>query len=191
MVTVTINLKEKLKGLSDKLQKAFEPHNIERAMAVGLLPIVHDRIHVQGKASDGSQIGTYSEAYMKVRTGNYANATKFSKGKNKGKNKDSGKFTKGEKSGLLPGSPFAEARPHYNRSSDTTVVLSLTRQMENDFVADVTTDETWALGWLNKLSQDKADWAEETYKKKIFDLTIEEQKTALDIAEATVNDLLK
>lgn len=149
MVTVTTDLKEKLKELSDKLKKAFDPATIERAMAVGLLPVMHERIHVQGKAADGSQIGTYNTDYLKRRV------------------------------------------KYYHRDSDSKVILSLTRQMENEFVADTTADEHWAIGWLNQLDENKARWNEERFKKTIFALTDQENKTALDIAEATVNELLK
>jgi hypothetical protein len=61
---------------------------------------------------------------MKIRTGNYNNSGRKAKGKDKGGLKDSGSFSRGDKKGV--------PRPKYNRTSDTKVVLSLTRQMEND-----------------------------------------------------------
>ena len=46
---------------------------------------VRKRIHVDGRASDGSQIGSYSRGYLKVRSGLYPSAKVGQSGKSKGK----------------------------------------------------------------------------------------------------------
>lgn len=172
-------------------------HNEGRKqIALSMLPIVHDRIHVDGVAADGSQIGTYSKGYMVVRTGKFQNADTVSRGKNKGKNKNSGTFTKGlkirqfgtvldvtEKTGLV--------RPNFNRSEDTKVILSLTRQMENAF-AVVEDGERMGLGWIDELNFQKALYCEQTYDKPVYTLTNGEEATmnrlAADIIPNGINN---
>lgn len=138
---------------------------VARACATAVLPEMKQRIHVEGKDSKGGQIGTYSNAYMKVRTGNFTNSGRKSKGANKGALKDSGTYTKGNAA--------ATARPKYNRTADTKVVLSLTRQMEND-MGVVAAGKSYGIGFKNKLNYDKSIWCEETYNKDIYKLTPQE-----------------
>jgi len=70
------------------------------------------------------------------------------------------------------------ARPNYNRTADTKVILSLTRQMEND-LSVVETSGGYGIGYLNPDNLKKARWCEETYKKKILSkLTTEEIELA-------------
>lgn len=149
-----------------------------REIAVSMLPVVRDRIHVQGKAADGSQIGEYSEGYMAVRTGIYKSNEKVSKGKNKGQTKSTGVFTKGENKG--------KQRPNYNRSQDKKVILSLTRQQESDLSVQPT-PEGYGLGYNNDANFNKAQWAETTYKKPIFSLTNDEKEMVIEIADSYKN----
>ena len=114
-----------------------KPDAIMREVALAVLPELRHRVHVDGKDSSGNQIGTYSPEYMKLRTGNYKNSGRISRGANKGKLKDAGKFTKGLNikvfGTVVEDSPKAGlARPQYHRDADAKVILSLTRQMEND-----------------------------------------------------------
>lgn len=54
--------------LPDKMAQFISPKGQEdmlRAVSLSMLPVVHDRIHVDGKAADGSGIGTYSPSYLK------------------------------------------------------------------------------------------------------------------------------
>ena len=99
-----------------------------REVATTLAAQVRERVHEQGLDSNGQAIGTYSAGYMVVRTGSYKNAGK----------KDAGFATKGKKSVFSIKKKKAvktkqSKRIMYNRSNDTKVILSLTRQMENDF----------------------------------------------------------
>lgn len=118
-----------------------------RAVCLSMLPVVHDRIHVNGKAADGSPIGIYSDLYLKY------------------------------------------TRPKNNRGTDPKVILSLTRQMENDFsvVAD---GSRYGLGFKNEVNAQKSEWAEQTYKKKIYSLTNEEKEQAVNAANEYVNGVL-
>lgn len=150
------------------------------------------RIHEKGLAADGNLIGIYSPAYMRVRTGAFGNNL-VSRGKNKGRGKKGQAGIQTKRKINVLGTSFFEditseniQRPRYNRSSDPKVVMSLTRQMENDFVV-IPTDTGYALGYNNPFNLKKARWGENTYRKKIFSLTLDEQKKVGEIAFNFVN----
>ena len=153
-----------------------------KEQAVETVGMFRKRIHQEGKASDGSQIGTYSIGYMKVRTGNYGNSGRVSRGENSGKLKNAGLYVRGAKKG----SP----RPKYNRTGDTQVILSLTRQMENDMTV-IPIENGWAVGYNNPLNFKKAGWAEDKYRKKIFSLTTEERERVIGIAQTAIDNALQ
>ncbi len=152
-----------------------------RDVATSMQPVVRDRIHTEGKAADGSDIGTYSKEYMSVRTGQYKSNGEVTKGKKKGEIRREGVYSKGEKKGTQ--------RPKFNRTSDTKVILSLTRQMESDFSVQPT-DDGYGLGYNNSINFDKATWAEARYKKKIFALTDQEKEMVIEIANTYSNNIL-
>ncbi|MDF2381315.1 hypothetical protein JMG10_07555 [Nostoc ellipsosporum NOK] len=150
---------------------------------MAVLPELKHRVHIQGKDSDGNQIGTYSPEYMKLRTGDYGNSSRYGRGAKKGQAKDAGKYTRGDKKGM--------ARNRYNRLPDTKVILSLTRQMENDMTI-IPTENGYGIGYLNSLNYQKAIWCEETYKKKILTkLTNGELELAFSTAQTFVPEYLK
>lgn len=161
---VTESLRGKLKLLADK-------EYLLRPVCFDVIDLMTKRIHVDGKASDEAPIGTYSEGYMKVRTGTFVNAEKFSRGKQKGKNKNAGTNTRS-----------GAARPQYQRSADTKVVISLTRQLENDWSV-IATQKGYGIGFLNDFNLQKARWTEGTYNKKIFSLSPSETKYAIDLIQ--------
>lgn len=173
IVHVGAQIKKKLGGMTNEV--------ILRPVMAGVLDLLKTRIHIDGKASSGQQIGTYSAGYMKVRTGNFLNAEKFKKGKKAGKLKNSGTFTDAvirldKKTGVFTGEDkVGKKRPNYNRSSDPKVIISLTRQLENDY-AIVPTPKGYAIGFKNPHNFDKSQWVQLTYKKRIFDLTKGEQE---------------
>ena len=136
--------------LNDRMAAFISPEgqgDMLRAVSLSMLPIVHDRIHIEGKAADGAGIGTYSKTYLKY------------------------------------------TRPKNNRSNDPKVILSLTRQMENDFSV-VATSGKYGLGFKNDLNFDKATWAEQTYGKKIYALTNSERETTIKAAQEYTNGIL-
>jgi hypothetical protein len=154
---------------------------IAREVAVNLLPVVHDRIHQDGKDASGNQIGTYSKGYLAIRSGTFKNSETNKKGKNKGAKKNAGTTTKGDNIG--------SERTNYNRGSDTTVILSLTKLMEDDFSVQET-QLGYGLGYNNPLNYQKAQWNELTYKKLIFGLTNEEQLIANEVAKIAMTNAL-
>ena len=135
-MTVQIDISGVLAGLESKLQAEM----VMRSVSVAMLPVIKERIHVEGKAASGNSIGTYSNAYLRLR------------------------------------------QRKLNRTADSDVIFSATRQMENDFTV-VATSKGYGLGYNNSLNFDKAKWLEEKYKKKVFGLTEEERTQVLEVAE--------
>ena len=54
-------------GLMRKFNELENPETVSRAVAVALMPEIHNRIHVEGKNSQGNAIGKYSNTYLKYR----------------------------------------------------------------------------------------------------------------------------
>ena len=163
-----------LKGLQN-------PDTMLRAVALAILPELRKRVHVDGKASDGSPIGTYSPGYMQLRTGNYQSSGRKTKGKDKGGLKNSGTHTRGVNKD--------SARPSYNRSADTKVILSLTQQMEND-LSVMPAGRGYGIGYNNPLNYQKSQWNVETYKKAIWQLSEGENELAIKVAASFVQETL-
>lgn len=180
-LTIKTNMEQVLTHLGQNIETLFNPEYLLRPVAIELIPMMTERIHGKGQASDGSQIGTYSPGYMKVRTGNFGNSARVSRGKNKGKVKDSGAFTRGPLKG--------QARPKYNRSADTTIIVSLTRQLENDWSVLETTNG-YGIGFTNAFNADKLRWVEEIKKKLISNLTDKELDYAFERVTELVTDAL-
>jgi hypothetical protein len=184
MITVSIYT-EGDTNITEKLRQFATPEgqgDLLRFLAVNMLPVVHDRIHVEGKDASGGQIGNYSPGYMKVRTGQYATNRTISKGKSKGQTATKGVFTKGKNKGA--------PRPNYNRDASTKVIISLTRQLEND-ESVISDGNRYGIGFKNVENFNKSQWVEATYKKKIFALTPDEQELTLELAKKYVSNALQ
>ena len=65
-MTYSTNLPEVLNTVHLKLSKVHSDE-LTRTQAVSLMAVMKDRIHVQGKDSNGNQIGTYTPAYIKYK----------------------------------------------------------------------------------------------------------------------------
>ena len=189
MISIRIDIGKTISKYQNVISAIQDKDKMLRSCAAGVLPVMKDRIHVKGLDSEEKPIGTYSEGYMKVRTGNFVNAKKFTKGKNKGKLKDAGVRTKKRvltpfgKTGYAFTNIEAEgiARKKYNRSGDTKKIYSLERQMENDFSVQAT-DKGYGLGFNNPYNAQKAEWVQEQDKKIVYKLSEKESKLAVDIA---------
>jgi hypothetical protein len=169
---ISSNLAQVIHVQISKLEN-IEADEVARKMALGILPELKKRVHVDGKDSSGQQIGTYSNAYLNLRSGDYGNSSRVSRGNNKGKLKDAGSHIKGNAKGA--------SRPKYNRGSDPKVILSLTRQMENDMTV-IADGKGYAIGFNNPLNFKKSQWNEATYKKPIWNLTEGEISLSRQIA---------
>lgn len=183
MIDVNSNLSDVLRQRIGELQ-AFDRDALLRRQAMTALALVRTRVHQDGKASDGSQIGVYSAAYMKVRTGNYPDSARTRAGGFQDKKK------KGQAGAISKGPRMGAARPVYNRSADTKVILSLTRQMEAD-LSVIPMGEAYGVGYNNSHNYDKSQWTERTYGKKIWNLTLEEKKAMAEIAQNYVDGVFE
>lgn len=181
MITIRTNINVVAASIIEKLKRISDPSTLLRPVAIDVMNMMTERIHEKGIAADGNPIGTYSPAYMKVRTGNYKNSTRYKGGKNAGKTKDAGVFSRGTNKG--------KPRPKYNRTNDTKIVVSLTRQLENDW-AVIGTTKGYGIGFNNPLSIQKMRWVEEKKDKKIAALTTDEKTYAIDSFKKLVHEKL-
>ena len=78
----------------------------------------------------------------------------------------------------------------YKRSSDPKVIISLTSQLENDWSV-IATNKGYGIGFLNSHNFDKSQWVQETYGKKIFDLTAAEYQHCIDRLGELTSEALK
>lgn len=161
-ININTNIGQVNALLQSRLKQLGNPETFLRPMCFDLIDIMTKRIHIDGVASDGTQIGTYSPGYMKVRTGNYGNSARVTRGPNKGNLKNAGVITRGPNKG--------QPRPRYNRSNDTKVIVSLTRQLENNWSV-IATQRGYGIGFLNPFNYQKARWVEAQKKKEIFSLS--------------------
>lgn len=94
-----------------------------------------------------------------------------------------GKRPDGSQIGTYKNSYMRE-RERNNRGDSRKMIYSLTRQMEQDFVA-VADGNEFGLGFNNQLNSQKATWQEEK-RPGVYDLSQEE----IELAETTINDYL-
>jgi hypothetical protein len=161
------------------LKKLADTDQMLRTAATTVLGMLKVRVHQEGLDADNKRIGTYSPGYMKVRTGIFNNSLTSKTGKLK----DAGVFTRGKSKGA--------ARPRYNRTNDTKVIASLTRQMESDEKVIAIT-KGYGIGFSNPLNYNKSQWVEATYnrKGKIFAMSDGEVKSVNDIAQKFVDNAI-
>lgn len=189
MYTIESNIQIVLGTQANRINKIVSGKDeFLRTVALSVIGMIRERIHIKGMASDGSQIGTYSRGYLKVRQGLYADSKVGLTGKNAGIVTSAGNYSKKRiPYADLSGGMYStgktrykyqkiqgEARPRYNRGSDPKVILSLTRQMESDYTV-IATPNGYAIGFNNEFNYEKFIWMETKYKKPIGNLTIEER----------------
>ena len=188
MIKVSSNATQVFANLTAKFKTMDAQVNdkLLRIIADGVIKKVVKRIHVEGKKADDSPIGTYSNAYMKIRTGNYSNA---------GKN-DAGFYTKGNKSVYSIKTQKAvktkeSKRKNYNRSDDTKIIFSLTGNMESQFVV-IPTAKGYGLGWLDPLNPKKAEGLQFGNKTlKGFGIVYKLTQSEKDSIQPIINDFIK
>lgn len=185
-LTIATNISKVMENIKGGIDQLKDKNYLLRPIAIETIPNMKERIHKEGNASDGRQIGTYSPDYMKLRTGNYQNAD-YNK---KGERKNSGYFTKGQNATFSIKTRKADAkRPNYNRDNSTKIVVSLTRQLENDW-AVIATQSGYAIGFNNPFNLQKARWVEKGQRKLIFNLSENERKYILDRLDELTKDAL-
>lgn len=145
---IRTNIKIVSDSILKKLKILQDREHLLRPVAFDIIALMTERIHQDGKASDDSQIGTYSNRYLRLR-----------------ENK-------------------------YKRSSDTKVIVSLTRQLENDWSV-IATEKGYGIGFLNPLNFQKAGWVEDTKDKTIFKLSKAERDHATKRLQELTQDALR
>lgn len=135
-------MSEVMANIDQSLKTIFDPNYLLRPVAIEVLPMITERIHKDGQASDGTQIGTYSNGYLRTREKN-------------------------------------------NRGKDTKVIVSLTRQLENNWSVLETTNG-YGIGFTNPFNADKLRWVEEMKGKVISNLNDVE----LNYAFARIDELV-
>ncbi len=66
-ITITTNLNQVAESLRSNFEKLKDNEYFLRPLAVETIPLMKERIHERGQASDGSQIGEYANSYMRQR----------------------------------------------------------------------------------------------------------------------------
>ena len=143
---ITSNILDVIVDLGIKFKELGNPETVSRASAMAVMPELRERIHVNGETSSGSQIGVYSNAYLKLR------------------------------------------QSQYNRTSDKSVIASLTRQLENSYILGAD-EKGYTIGVATPLSKDKIDWLTDRYGV-IWELTENEKTIAFNAAIETTNKIL-
>lgn len=177
MLHLDSNMDEVITLIRGRLE-GIDIEEMTALQASSVISEIRKRIHVDGRASDGSAIGDYTSGYLKVRSGIYS-SSKVSKS---GRVRSAGAFTKGRNKG--------GQRPKYNRGGDPKVILSLTRQMESDMVI-VPLENGTGIGYTNEENFKKSQWAENTYKKTIFHLTKEEREIVFTTGQDYIDELFQ
>lgn len=192
MINFSSNMNEVLGDLITNLNK-FQPgqpafDNVLRGVTLDALANVKDRIHSEGKATDGNKIGDYSKKpiYISAKenpgksfgkpTGKKTKAgnvfSKFQSGEKKGQNHASKYFEKG----------YDQFKTEIGRNLLGSVNLSLSGQLQKQLTM-IATDKGYGIGWPNDEMFERAGHLEKKYKKKIWQLTEEEKKKAGELAE--------
>lgn len=188
MIDISIN--NAIDELADKL-KSVDIDTLMKIIATNTLPEVRRRVHTEGEASDGSQIGTYTKGYMVLRTGGYQNKGKsnsgyYTKGKSAVFDIKSRKAVKYHSKKKVTGSSM---RTNYNWPNDPKVILSLSRKMQQQMVV-LKTDNGWGIGYTNVDDYNKAIWNEARYKKPIWNLSEKETELVQKDAEKYIDQKL-
>lgn len=67
MATIVTNLPVVISEIKSNFEKLFTKEYLLRPLAIEVIPLMKERIHINGEATDGSQIGSYSNGYMAAR----------------------------------------------------------------------------------------------------------------------------
>lgn len=78
----------------------------------------------------------------------------------------------------------------YKRSSDPKIIVSLTRQLENDWSV-IATNRGYGVGFKNSFNLQKARWVEENKGVIIFSLSPSEERKLSEIVAENVSNVLK
>lgn len=80
---------------------------------------------------------------------------------------------------------YLKKRAANNRGNDTKIIVSLTRQLENDWAVIANNKNGYGIGFNNEFNAKKAKWVEDQKDKIIFQLSADE----LTFADERLNEL--
>jgi hypothetical protein len=147
MITVKSNIKLVTGRIKQQLEQLKNKEYLLRPVAIEVIPLMTERIHQKGEASDDGQIGTYSNSYLRLR------------------------------------------QKKYKRDASNKVIVSLTRQLENNWSV-IATQNGYGIGFTNPFNLQKARWVEGAKGKTIFSLSKSEQSYAVERINELVADAL-
>lgn len=67
MAALTTNITAVIGKLVSNFELLLNKEYLLRPLAIETIPLMKERIHIDGEASDGSQIGEYANSYMRER----------------------------------------------------------------------------------------------------------------------------
>jgi hypothetical protein len=70
-MTIKSNIKVVTGRIKQQLEQLKNKEYLLRPVAIEVIPMMTERIHQKGQASDGGQIGTYNNAYLRLRQSKY------------------------------------------------------------------------------------------------------------------------
>lgn len=70
-LSIKLDFSKFTQDLEQRVEKLKNKDYLLRPVAIETIPLMTRRIHQNGVASDGSQIGTYSSSYLKLRQEKY------------------------------------------------------------------------------------------------------------------------
>lgn len=183
MIKTTIVLEGEL-NTSLQIFEETALSNIMRTVATSMLGVVKNRIHEEGLAANGTQIGQYNATnplYVNPLKAPRAFPVKGKTGKVRFKSTGAPHKTRFFES-------YKAFRQQVGRPVDK-VNLSLSGQLNSQFVV-IATDKGYGLGWNNEEMPLRARGLEKKYAKVIWGLTENENKLATEIAADELTRLL-
>lgn len=69
-ITIVTNLAKVMSSIVSSFELLKDKEYLLRPLAIETIPLMKERIHIDGKASDGTPIGSYSDGYMSKRKAN-------------------------------------------------------------------------------------------------------------------------
>lgn len=100
-----------------------------------------------------------------------------------------GEAADGNQIGTYNNSYLKLRQSKYKRDSSNKVIVSLTRQLENDWSV-IATQNGYGIGFTNSFNLQKARWVESGKDKTIFSLSKPEQDYAIERINELVSDVL-
>ena len=188
MITMTTNIEKIIADIQSRVRSVMPGGSVNdsalRAAASTQLALCIQRIHVDGKASDGSAIGEYStkETYI---SGKSSPVKLDNEGRTGRRNFES--------SGQPHTSKYFEGgykafRSEIGRDS-SKVVLDLSGQLKIQ-LSIIPTNKGYGLGWPNVEMRKRAGYLELKYRKKIWRPTESEETIIIKIIQKAVLNAL-